>query len=33
LTETISIPAALVGKDNTGSGYDATMIKFESTGA
>lgn len=32
LTETISIPAALVGKDTTGSGYDATMIKFQSTG-
>lgn len=32
LTETISIPAALVGKDTTGTGYDATMIKFSSTG-
>lgn len=31
LTETISIPAALVGKDNTGTGYDATMIKFQSS--
>jgi hypothetical protein len=33
LTETISIPAALVGKDQTGSGFDGAMIKFQSTGA
>lgn len=33
LTETISIPAALVGKDTTGGAFDATMIKFQSTGA
>jgi Phage tail tube protein len=32
LTETISIPAALVGKDTTGTGYDATMVKFQGTG-
>lgn len=31
LTETISIPAALVGKDNTGTGYDPTMVKFQSS--
>jgi hypothetical protein len=31
LTETISIPAALVGKDNTGGAFDATMIKIQST--
>jgi hypothetical protein len=28
-TQTISIPAALVGIDNTGTGYDATMIKIQ----
>lgn len=28
-TQTISIPQALVGIDNTGSGFDATMIKFQ----
>jgi hypothetical protein len=33
LTQTISVPAALVGKDSTGTGYDATMIKIQSTGA
>ncbi len=33
VSETIAIPAALVGKDTTGTGYDATMIKFQSTGA
>lgn len=33
LTETISIPAALVGKDTTGGAFDPTMIKFQSTGA
>lgn len=32
-TVTISIPAALVGKDMTGTGYDATMVKFQSTSA
>jgi hypothetical protein len=31
LTETISVPAALVGKDTTGGAFDATMIKFQST--
>jgi hypothetical protein len=30
-TQTISIPPALVGIDNTGGAYDATMIKFQST--
>jgi hypothetical protein len=30
-TQTISIPQALVGIDNTGTGYDATMIKFQTT--
>ena len=29
LTETISIPAALVGQDTSGSGYDATMASFQ----
>lgn len=28
-TQTISVPAALVGKDDTGGGSDATMIKFQ----
>jgi hypothetical protein len=32
-TQTISIPEALVGKDNTGGAFDATMIKFSSTAA
>jgi hypothetical protein len=32
-TQTISIPEALVGKDDTGGAYDATMIKFQSTAA
>ncbi len=32
LTQTIQIPAALVGKDTTGTGYDTTMIKVQSTG-
>jgi hypothetical protein len=31
-TQTIAIPAALVGKDESGSGRDATMIKIQSTG-
>lgn len=30
-TQTIGIPSALVGLDNTGTGYDATMVKFQST--
>lgn len=30
-TQTISVPAALVGVDNTGTGYDATMIKFQTS--
>ena len=32
-TQSISIPSSLVGIDNTGAGFDATMIKFQSTGA
>lgn len=28
-TQTVSVPAALVGIDNTGTGYDATCIKFQ----
>lgn len=32
LSQTIQIPPALVGKDTTGTGYDATMIKIQSTG-
>jgi hypothetical protein len=32
LTQTIQIPAALIGKDTTGTGYDATMVKVQSTG-
>jgi len=28
-TQTLSIPAALVGRDDTGTGYDATMIKVQ----
>jgi hypothetical protein len=28
-TQTISIPQDLVGKDTTGSGYDATMVKIQ----
>lgn len=32
-TQTIAVPAALVGKDTTGTGYDASMLKFQSTGA
>lgn len=31
LTETISIPEALVGKDDAGGAFDPTMIKFQST--
>lgn len=31
LTETISIPQALVGKDDTGGAFSATMIAFQST--
>lgn len=31
-TQTISVPATLVGKMPTTSGYDSTMIKFQSTG-
>lgn len=30
-TQTISIPPALVGIDNTGTGFDASMIKFQTT--
>jgi hypothetical protein len=33
LTDTIAIPAALVGKDTSGGAFDPTMIKFQSTGA
>jgi Phage tail tube protein len=32
-TQTIQIPVGLVGKDETGGAYDATMIKWQSTGA
>lgn len=32
-TQTITIPAALVGKDDTGAGYDPTMIRFQTTSA
>jgi hypothetical protein len=32
-TETVTIPVGLVGKDNAGGAYDATMIKWQSTGA
>lgn len=32
-TQTISVPAALVGKDTTGAGHDPTMIKFQTTAA
>lgn len=28
-TQTISVPAALVGKDTTGGAYDATMVKLQ----
>lgn len=31
-TQSISVDAALVGRDDTGTGYDATMIKIQSTG-
>lgn len=30
-TVTIQIPAALVGKDTRGTGYDATMVKFQTS--
>lgn len=32
-TQTVSVPMALVGRDVTGPANDATMIKFQSTGA
>lgn len=32
-TQTISVPVGLVGKDEAGGAYDATMIKWQSTGA
>jgi hypothetical protein len=32
-TQSIAVPAALVGKDTRGAGYDPTMIKLQSTGA
>jgi hypothetical protein len=32
-TQTISIPADLVGVDNTGAGYDATMVKIQVSNA
>ncbi len=32
-TVAVSVPPALIGIDNTGTGYDACMIKFQSTGA
>lgn len=31
MTETLSVPVALVGKDNTGGAFDPTMIKIQST--
>lgn len=31
-TQTISIPAALIGKDTTGTGYTPSMVAFQSTG-
>jgi hypothetical protein len=30
-TQSIAVPVALVGKDTTGTGYDQSMIKFQST--
>ena len=32
-TQTIQIPVGLVGKDEVGGAYDATMIKWQATGA
>lgn len=32
-TQTLSVPTALVGQDITGTGYDATMIKIQSSAA
>lgn len=32
-TQTITIPPALVGKDNRGAGFDPTMIRFQTTAA
>jgi hypothetical protein len=32
-TQTVSVPMALVGLDNRGTGYDATMVKFQSSAA
>lgn len=32
-TQTVSVPMALVGLDNRGTGYDSTMVKFQSTSA
>lgn len=32
-TQTIAVPAALVGKDNTGGAFDPTMIKFQTSAA
>lgn len=33
MTETITVPAALVGKDLTGGAYEATTVSIQSTGA
>jgi hypothetical protein len=30
-TQSLTVPAALVGKDTRGTGYDPTMIKFQSS--
>lgn len=32
-TQTLSVPTGLVGKDDTGGAYDATMIKFQTSAA
>lgn len=32
-TQSISIPPALVGRDDTGAGYDPTMIRFQTSAA
>jgi hypothetical protein len=28
---TVTVPAALIGQDARGTGYDATMIKFQTS--
>ncbi|MEJ0015720.1 MAG: phage tail tube protein [Acetobacteraceae bacterium] len=32
-TQTVAVPAALIGRDTRGTGYDPTMVKFQSTAA